>query len=372
LELAVANHIFDVTTIEQRFLQKQNSPQVSQIDIGAVPNKEKMNSLERGMLKSGRYTRSPEITNPSGFVNTEGKPVTISQFKGKKVVLVDFWTYSCINCKRTLPYMKAWYDKYHDQGLEIISIHTPEFGFEKVQSNVEMAVKEEGIKYPVVLDNDYGTWTAFANQFWPRKYLIDIDGYIVYDHAGEGEYDVTEQAIQKALKERSEVLGATTTAVGMVTPSGVVTVDAGKVQSPETYFGQARNEYLGNGDVGKKGLQALIIPEKIKSDTLYLGGEWNFTDEYAEGTKSGSSIVYSYNAKDVYFVASSVKGVRLKITLDGKPIGEQAGSDVDSNGEVVIQENRLYTLVHGKEYGEHILRIEVVGEGLDAYTFTFG
>lgn len=374
LELIVANHIFDVTKIEQQFLKGKpipaltNTPPFNFHQTGATTAE----GRDRISLKEKKYPVVPEITNPSGFVNTGGVPISLHQFKGKKVVLVDFWTYSCINCQRTLPYVKAWYDKYHDQGLEIVSIHTPEFGFEKVMTNVEHAVKEDGVQYPVVLDNDYGTWNAFSNQFWPRKYLIDIDGYIVYDHAGEGDYDITEQAIKDALKERGEVLGATTTLSGTISPSGVITTDSSKVGSKETYFGGARNEYLGNGNSGQVGVQTLTVPEITKSGALYLGGEWNFANEYATTNANGDTIVYSYSAKDVYFVASSLKGVKLKITLDGKPIGSFAGDDVDKNGEVYIQENRLYKLVHGTDYGEHLLHIEVEGKGLEAYTFTFG
>ncbi len=148
---------------------------------------------------------APEIVKPSGFINTDGKPITLGELKGKKVVLVSFWTYSCINCQRTLPYLNTWYEKYKDQGLEIVSIHTPEFAYEHILKNVEDEVfNTYNIKYPVVLDNDYRTWKAFGNRYWPRKYLIDIDGYIVYDHIGEGAYTETETEIQKALKELSE------------------------------------------------------------------------------------------------------------------------------------------------------------------------
>jgi hypothetical protein len=273
---------------------------------------------------------------------------------------------------RTLPYMKAWYDKYHDQGLEIISIHTPEFGFEKVKSNVEQAVKKEALPYAVVLDNNYGTWNAFANQYWPRKYLIDIDGYVVYDHAGEGDYDVTERAIQKALGERAVVLGTSTVATGTVSPKDVVVVDATKSLSLETYFGSSRNEFLGNGEVGLAGRQTLTLPKVTQNDALYLDGAWNFESEYAEASGASNEIQFTYNAKDVYFVASSQNGVRVTITVDGKPAGSFAGDDVDSTGGVLIKENRLYKIIHGSNYGKHTLRMKVEGAGLTAYTFTFG
>ena len=234
LELLVANRMFNVTTIEQHFLLRPPATEVpesvsrkselivpteivtSTVETSPnsassthevlVPVKKEVSAKKKRLsidTKAGMYVLSPEIVNPSGFVNTNGKPITFGEFKGKKVVLVDFWTYSCINCQRTLPYLKTWYDKYHNQGLEIISIHTPEFAFEKVEENVDNAVQNFGLAYPVVLDNEYSTWNAFGNRFWPRIYLIDIDGYIVYDHAGEGLYDSTEQEIQKALAERA-------------------------------------------------------------------------------------------------------------------------------------------------------------------------
>lgn len=385
IELAAAGSFFDVTKIEQK-LQDDLSPVrgLSVIPIAATSSPENAASIAgldsapakaRIAAKSQKYPLAPEITDPSGFINTGGKPITIGQFKGKKVVLVDFWTYSCINCQRTLPYVKAWYDKYSKDGLEIISIHTPEFSFEKVFSNVENAVDTIfGIKYPVVLDNDYGTWNAFQNQYWPRKYLIDIDGFVVYDHAGEGDYDVTEAAIQKALAERNSVLGIkSATPRGAVAPSDAVTVAAGGVGSPETYFGSNRNQYLANGTPGIAGLEQLSFPKEFSLDGLYLSGVWNFSEEYAEAS-TDAKIAYTYRSKDVYFVASSPSGAHVKILIDGKPVapGSFAGADVGADGAAFIKDNRLYKIVQGNDYGTHLLEIDILDGTLDAYTFTFG
>ena len=398
LELAVANNVFDVTKIEQHLLLSQPSgtPQPGGLLSGTpatgVPAADStpaststsatsnttpqttpaQDAGVRTRAKAAAYVKAPEIAKPSGFVNTDGTPITIGEFKGKKVVLIDFWTYSCINCQRTLPYLKAWYDKYHDQGLEIISIHTPEFGFEKVQSNVENAVKGFGLKYPVVLDNDYGTWSAFGNQFWPRKYLIDLDGYIVYDHAGEGSYDVTERAIQKALAERAAILGSGKTATDIVAPKDVVTPEMNKVGSPETYFGSSRNEYLGSGRAGAPGTQSLSFVQATVKNTLYLSGSWTFSPEFAETTDASAKIRFRFLARDVYFVASSVGGSSLKILLDGKPVGKNAGADVSPDGSMKVKDNRLYKVIHLPDYSEHTLDIEVQNGTLDAYTFTFG
>lgn len=224
IQLSILNQgFFDVTRIEQKLLELNNTnvktPIITKVnkEIEPLKNNQEVKEKTKNEMKEDTQTKSltpvtkvvnnvglqlaPDISTPDGFINTDGKPITISELKGKKVVLVSFWTFSCINCKRTLPYLNDWYSKYKNQGLEIISIHTPEFAFERVQKNVEDAVKVENIKYPVVLDNDYSTWNSYGNQYWPRKYLVNKDGYIVYDHAGEGAYEETEQQIKKALKE---------------------------------------------------------------------------------------------------------------------------------------------------------------------------
>ena len=307
--------------------------------------------------------KAPEFVNPSGFINTDGLPITISQFKGKKVVLIDVWTYSCINCQRTLPYVVAWYKKYKDQGLEIIGLHTPEFAFEKIKSNVEDATRRFNIEYPVVMDNDYATWNAYGNQYWPRKYLINVNGEIVYDHIGEGDYDKTEKEIQKALLELKQVTGADTTVSTQITaPSNAISYDGTAVGSPETYFGATRNSYLANGQKGKLGSQTLPTPaiESVSKNALYLGGTWNFTNEYAENTDVGK-IVYKYKAKNVYIVGSSAKGVNVTVILDGV-----------RQKTINIKSNMLYTLVEGNDYSEHTLELDMDSAGLQAFTFTFG
>lgn len=386
LELALSNHLFDVTTIEQKLLAKNqtnstnqtnnqiNNPAPTTSNIPSISALAKnLGAAERIKIKSSEYQVAPEITDPSGFINTDGEPITISQFKGKKVVLVDFWTYSCINCQRTIPYLNAWYQKYADQGLEIIGIHTPEFSFEKVQSNVAAAVKNFGIKYPVVLDNDNGTWNAFGNEYWPREYLIDLDGFIVHDHAGEGDYDGTEQAIQKALAERANILDTGSVSGGTVAPADAITMDPNQVNSPETYFGSNRNEYLANGSQTTNGIQNLSLPENMSLNNLYLSGAWNFAPEYAETSDSNAKIIYKYDAKNLYFVASSTLGANIKILLDGKPVTAAVmGADVNSDSTVLVKDDRLYKIINGATYGEHTLEIDVESGTLDAYTFTFG
>ena len=267
-------------------------------------------------IKNKNLPVAPELVSPDGYINTDGKPVTLAQYRGK-VVLLDVWTYSCINCQRTLPYVNAWYDKYKDQGLQVIGLHTPEFAFEKVQKNVEDAVQRFGIKYPVVLDNNFKTWNAYGNSYWPRKYLIDEDGYIIYDHIGEGAYDETEKAIQKALEARKNALNVSTTIPQTITaPPDAKSSGEGRVASSETYFGSARNVFLGNGTKGHAGVQTFTIPKDTEHDKLYLGGVWNVMSEYAENNDE-ARIRFGYTAKDVYFVGGSADGVDLDIYKDG-------------------------------------------------------
>jgi len=319
--------------------------------------------------KAQKYEYAKEITDPSGFVNVDN--ITIGNLIGKKVILVDFWTYSCINCVRTIPYLNAWYTKYHDQGLEIIGVHSPEFQFEHDINNVRAAVKKYNIQYPVVLDNNLATWSAYQNQYWPEEYLIDIDGFIVERNIGEGNYDTTEMEIQSLLKERADALGlqvniSNTTGL----PANNINIDYSSVGSPETYFGSARNEYLENGQQGMNGLQTLVRPETPLLNVLYLVGPWNFSDQYAESAGNGS-VIFHYNAKNVYFVASADNATAVRVLLDGKPISDGAGSDV-SGGIAIIRDNQLYTIVQGSDYGEHILELDIPQSGLRAYTFTFG
>lgn len=367
LEAALPASAFGELGIEQQLLGQTSSGQTSPT---ASSTTQPIGTYLSMAQKSLHYQQAPELVHPDGYINTNGQPITLAQYRGKDVVLVDFWDYSCINCQRTFPYLKAWYEKYKDQGLVIIGVHTPEFAFEQLQSNVEAAAQRFGLTYPIVLDNHYQTWTAFQNSYWPREYLIDIDGFIVHDHAGEGEYDVTEHAIQQALAERATRLGlgpVSSSTVSMPAP------DLSDIQSPETYFGSNRNEYFGNGTQGQQGTQSLTLPETPRLNTLYLGGTWNVMPEYAEAGL-GATVLYQYNSSDVYMVATNASvNVRIKVLRDGKPVGSAAGADVDpSTSEATINGDRLYKLIHDNTPGVHTIEIEIEQGTLDAYTFTFG
>ena len=310
-------------------------------------------SKAKGMDKeqmTNQYDTAKEITSPDGFINVDS--ISINELIGKKVILVDFWTYSCINCQRTIPYLNAWHEKYKDKGLVIIGVHTPEFKFEQKYENVASAVEQYGIKYPVVLDNDYSTWRAYKNNYWPRKYLIDMAGFIVYDHIGEGGYDETEKKIQELLGINEE----------MAKPQAVEEVDLSVQRSPEIYFGSDRNNYLGNGKSHTPGLQHIEASTGIKTNILYLEGEWNFTEEFAENKSSGAKIIFRYKARKVFFVASSENAVNATILRDGLPYG----------APILIQKDSLYRLIEDSEPGEHTLEIIIEDPGLKAFTFTFG
>ena len=317
-------------------------------------------SQQRMQEKDAQYELAKEITSPDGFINTDN--ITINDLVGKKVVLVDFWTYSCINCQRTLPYLNAWYDKYKDQGLEIIGVHTPEFEFEKKYENVRSAVEQYNIKYPVVLDNDYSTWRAYNNQYWPRKYLVDIDGYVVYDHIGEGGYDETEKEIQQLLQERNQVLGLNQDiSDDMVSPDNVVDMDVTQTRTPELYFGSARNQYLGNGARGSLGIQSFSLPNTLTRNRLYLAGEWDIQKEFAQNISENATITLPYQAKHVYIVADAQQSVSFDVFQDGALVGTHT---VDGAG--------TYEIISNQEYGKHTLEIRIHGAGLQAFTFTFG
>ena len=226
---------------------------------------------------------------------------------------------------------------------------------------MEDAVKKFGITYPVVLDNDYSTWNALGNQYWPRKYLIDEDGYIVYDHIGEGGYEETERQIQKALKEFNARMNTNKqVTTDTAKPSDVISFDGSKIGSPETYFGSNRNNSLANGNTTNTDVQNLKVPTEIQKNALYLGGSWAISAEYAEN-KSAGSIVFKYEAKNVYFVASSVEPVDVEILKDGKSVKK-----------ITIHAEQLYTLIEDSDYGTHTLEIKIPDVGLKAFTFTFG
>ena len=320
--------------------------------------------------KSG-FKVAPDLVGIAHYLNTT--PEELTEEIKDKVVLYDIWTYSCINCVRTLPYITAWNDKYADQGLLIVGIHSPEFEFEKDPKNVEMAIGKYGIKYPVVLDNDMKTWKAFENNYWPRKYIADHEGYIRYDHIGEGDYQETEKIIQQLLEERSTSLG-----IEMTSNAPLVDIEEFEhtmFRTPELYFGykfaQNRNQ-LGSEEGFQPGKTiSYSDPDNIDLHKFYLTGDWKNYDDSMELISETGTIKLLYNAKEVNIVTEN--DAELKIFLDGDPIpAEYAGKDITSVNTLQVTEAGLYNIIDSESSASHVMEIKVAGEGFQIFTFTFG
>ena len=311
--------------------------------------------LENGIMYP---FKAPAIDGITQWINSP--PLTMASLKGK-VVLIDFWTYSCINCLRTLPYLKDWYAKYHDQGFEIIGVHSPEFEFEKNTDNVKNAIVKLGILYPVAMDNQFKTWHNFNNSYWPAQYLIDKNGEVVYEHFGEGEDEVTENNIRFLLG----IKGAPASAA----PSEVTSY----AQTPETYLGFARA-------AGFAGEQAVITnasniygyPIMLPDDTWALKGLWwVYADKIVSGA-AGASIKLHFNAGKVFAVMGIQRGsVIVDILLNDKKLQDEKGDDV-TNSQLIVERNQLYSLVQLKRFGNGTIELTAEGPGLEIYTFTFG
>jgi thiol-disulfide isomerase/thioredoxin len=325
---------------------------------------------------------SPSIIGSSPLYGLSGatewinsKPLTAKQLKGK-VVLVDFWTYSCINCLRSVPYIRAWADKYKDSGLVVIGVHTPEFDFEKDLPNVQKAVQKFGITYPVALDSKYAIWNAFHNQYWPAHYFIDVNGKVRHEHFGEGEYDKSERWIQELLQERAAkpMAGGTVN----VQAQGVEAApDMNQVRSPETYVGYARAQHFASPDGIKHDKEHLYTaPQNPALNEWGFDGRWIDHDQDATLKSAGGKIVFRFHARDLHLVlgpAADGKQVHFRVTIDGKAPGENHGVDTDAQGNGVVTDHRLYQLVRQKgAITDHTFVIEFQDVGVQAFAFTFG
>ena len=318
----------------------------------------------------------PELTGATLWLNTP--PLTREQLRGK-VVLVDFWTYSCINCLRALPYVKAWAQKYKDHGLVVIGVHAPEFAFEKTQANVRRAVSDLGITYPVAQDNNLAIWQAFNNQYWPAHYFIDVEGRIRHHHFGEGEYERSEAVIQQLLREG----GRTNVPGGSVDPraQGAQAVAAPTAKtSHETYLGYGRGQNFASGNVRIDESTTYQTTAPLQPGQWGLDGQWTVGKEMSRLDAPGGKIRFRFHARDVHLVLAPGqsnekepgKAVRFKVTLDGKPPGDGHGVDVAADGSGTVTQDRLYQLIRLKAPGEHIFTIEFADPDVQAFAFTFG
>jgi cytochrome c biogenesis protein CcdA/thiol-disulfide isomerase/thioredoxin len=310
----------------------------------------------------------PELDGAGLWLNS--KPLTRESLKGK-VVVVDFWTYSCINCLRTLPYVKAWDAKYRDQGLVVIGIHTPEFAFEKDPGNVRKALTDLGITYPVATDNDFKVWKAFNNQYWPAHYFIDAQGRIRYTHHGEGGYAESEQVIQRLL---AEAHGAPyVPAVTTISGSGVEAAAGGDVKSPETYVGYWRAAHFTSPGGFVEDARHVYSSGAANLNDWSIEGDWTVGGQMATANAAGATIDYRFHARDLHLVLGATgKPVRFRVTLDGKAPGRDHGADTDENGLGTITDHRLYQLIRQGKAADRTFRIEFLDPGAQAYAFTFG
>jgi thiol-disulfide isomerase/thioredoxin len=348
----------------------------------------KLNTTQFQQINKSQFKKAPEFAQISGYINTPNNtsPITLSSLKGK-VVLVYIWTYTCINSIRPMPYIHDWDQKYSDKGLVIVGVHSPEFTFEKNYANVKGAVQRFGITYPVILDSDHGTWNAYANNYWPRYYLIDTQGYIRYDHIGEGNYDQIEKAIQSLVAERAALMGANEISfdanpTASIKPGSLYYVDLRQNTTPEIYIGYNTSRApLGNPE-GFKPDQTVsystLSAKNFKPDTVYLQGNWKNNPDNMELQNDTGRILLTYHAKSVNIIAGGKGGgvVFNDAGIEGAAAAATSnnslGEDLSSDGSFRIDGQRLYNLAIHNNYTTHNIVIDVKGKGFQFYTFTFG
>ncbi|MBP9817611.1 cytochrome c biogenesis protein DipZ [Candidatus Shapirobacteria bacterium] len=329
-------------------LDKQSDSQIKKNDMGKP--------LFNLIMPKG--VKAPEIVPGGVWINSD--PLTLDELKGK-VVIVDFWTYSCINCQRTLPYLREWYKKYSDKGLVIIGVHAPEFEFEKSEKNVARAIKDFELTYPIVQDNDFATWRAYDNRYWPAKYFIDKEGYIRYSHFGEGAYDESEKVIQELLKEA----GATDLFSEINNPVYQI-----QSKTPEIYLGYGRIDNFASPETIKKDLLGTYsAPKSLRNSEFAYTGDWKVMSEYANPQK-GAKLTLSFDAKEVFLVMrTNGTPAKVNVYLDDKM--ESFGED-NQNGVVTVDSDRLYKLIELQSPGQHILKLEFEDSNAEIFAFTFG
>lgn len=350
----------------QTWLVDKDYLNLIQLEQKLVPDQDSDTNKQPSTSNSNKQTfnvdpyQAPDVKNIAAWINSD--PQTIASLKGR-VVLIDFWTYSCINCIRTQPYLNAWHDKYATNGLVIIGVHAPEFAFEKVPKNVEKAVKDANIKYPVALDNDFATWQAYNNKFWPAKYLIDKDGQVRYTHFGEGDYDVTESTIQALLKEAGNQV---TTSIEK--QSKPIASQSG--QTPETYLGHSRGERLANAKEFKadQPVEYRLITNLGKNEWS-LGGKWQINDESSQTLSDDTKLSFNYSAREVYLVMSGPPGALVEVSVDG--LQKFGGTDVNDSNQVRIDGARLYKIVSTGSFMNKKLTLTFPA-AITVNAFTFG
>ena len=313
------------------------------------------------------------LAGATGWVNTP--PLASADLRGK-VVLVDFWTYSCINCLRTLPYIRAWADKYREAGLVVLGVHSPEFAFERNEDHVRRAVRELGIRYPVAIDSRHAIWRGFENQAWPALYFVDAQGRVRQQVFGEGQYEASERLIQKLLAEKNGT-GASDTGLVAVKGEGVQAAPGGRVLSGETYVGHERAvHFVPAGGLRADRTQHYEAAASLALNQWTLGGQWTVEAERAVAAQAGARLAYRFRARDLHLVLGRAAGsapVRFRVLVDGRPPANSHGTDIAADGSGVIDAHRLYQLVRfPASAGDHLFEIEFLDSGAQVYAFTFG
>jgi thiol-disulfide isomerase/thioredoxin len=315
----------------------------------------------------------PPLGKATEWINSP--PLTPVQLRGK-VVLIDFWTYTCINWRRTLPYVRAWAEKYKDQGLMVIGVHSPEFDFEKDIGNVRRATKEAGIDYPIAIDSELAIWRAFRNDYWPALYFIDARGRIRHHQFGEGEYENSERVIQQLLAETGT--GDTGHDLVAVDARGAeAAAELGSLRSPETYVGyeRAANFVSRDGTITDKG-HVYVSPARLWLNHWSLSGDWTVGKQAVMLNNAGGRILYRFHARDLHLIlapAAQGKSVRFHVRLDGQPPGAAHGADIDDQGNGTVAEPRMYQLIRQPApIMDRLFEIEFLDSGVGAFSFTFG
>lgn len=315
----------------------------------------------------------PSLGGATGWLNSQ--PLTAADLRGN-VVLISFWTYTCINWLRSLPYVRAWAEKYKDQGLVVIGVHTPEFEFEHNLANVRRAVEELRVEYPIAIDNDYAIWRAFNNNYWPALYFIDAQGQIRYHHFGEGEYEMSEMVIQQLLAEAG--IGGLSQELVSVDASGVeAAADWGSLRSPENYLGYDRTENFaspGGAVLGERHIYD--APLQLRLNQWAFSGDWTMGNQATVLNEAKGQIVYSFHARDLHLVMGPTApgtSVRFRVHIDGQLPGAAHGVDVDDQGNGTVTEQRLYQLIRQpKPVLNRQFEIAFLDPGVQVYAFTFG
>ena len=363
--------------LDTRVLSKLSSAQTSGLETGLArtlgvgqmdESQAKTNAL--GELVLPIEGALPPLDGLGPWSNSP--PLNLAQLKGK-VVVIDFWTYSCINCLRSLPYVKAWDAKYRKDGLVVIGVHAPEFAFEREPANVARAIADLGIRYPVALDNDYNLWRALKNNYWPAHYFVDAQGHVRYHHFGEGEYAMSERVIRQLLAEAGHAPAGSMSGVSATGTQAAAAL--GEVKSPETYIGYARaDRFVSPGGLAKDQLKTYALAPLSLNDWA-LEGSWLDKKQSATSFAPGAKIGFRFHARDLHLVLGSASGkpVRFRVALDGQAPGGDAGIDVAADGSGVVKGQRLYQLIRQKgAVRDRTFTIEFVDPGLEAFSFTFG